>query len=80
MEFNQAANYDADQLDGKQPHTGFDYYEYDMPKIGTPGWAQRAQCLLDRSSLSNFQEHLKDLEHDQARHQGIHDHGCGQSC
>jgi hypothetical protein len=28
---------DANQLDDKQRHTGFDYYEYDMPKFGTPG-------------------------------------------
>ena len=28
-----------------------------------------------------FQEHLEDLEHTaKARHQAIHDHGCGQTC
>ena len=26
----QAVKHDANQLDGKQCHTGFDYYEYDM--------------------------------------------------
>ena len=26
----------ANQLDDEQGHTGFDYYEYDMPKFGTP--------------------------------------------
>ena len=74
----QAGNHDANQLDGKQRHTGFDYYEYDMPKFtsATPGWAQH---FLDRSRF-NFQDHLEDLEHDQARHQSIHDHGCSQSC
>ena len=28
--------YHAKQLDDKQRHTGFNYYEYDMPKFGTP--------------------------------------------
>ena len=28
--------HDANQLDDKQRHTRFDYYEYDMPKFGTP--------------------------------------------
>ena len=28
--------HEANQLDDKQRHTGFDYYEYDMPKFGTP--------------------------------------------
>ena len=37
LKLNQAGNHDANQLDGKQRHTGFDYYEYDMPKFGTPG-------------------------------------------
>ena len=84
LKSKQAGNHDANQLDGKQRHTGFDYYEYDMLKFGTPGWAEWAQCSLDRSTSSlkalNFQEHLEDLEHDQARHQGIHDHGCDQTC
>ena len=33
----QVGNHEANQLDGKQRHTGFDYYEYDMLKFGTPG-------------------------------------------
>ena len=33
----QAGNHDSNQLDGKQRHTRFNYYEYDMPKFGTPG-------------------------------------------
>ena len=33
----QVAEHDANQLDGKHCHTGFNYYEYDMPKFGTPG-------------------------------------------
>ena len=74
--FNEAGNHDANQLDGKQRHTGFDYYEYDVPKFGTAG---RTQCSLDRSSF-NFQEHLEDLEHDQARYQSIYGHGYGQTC
>ena len=47
-------------LDGKQRHTGFDYYEYTLPKFVTPGggWAQWA----------HFQENLEYLEHDQACH------------
>ena len=65
----------ANQLDGKQRYTGFGYYEYDMPKFATPSWAQWS---LYRGSL-NFQEHLEDLEHDQARHQGIDDHGYHQT-
>ena len=72
LKFSQAANHDANQLDGKQRHIRFNYYEYDMSKFGTPGW--EAQRSLDRSRL-NLQEHFEDLEHDQARHQGIHDHG-----
>ena len=36
--------HEANQLDGKQRHIGFNYFEYDMPKFGTP-------CLLNRSSL-----------------------------
>ena len=75
---NFAVKHDANQLDGKQRHTGFDYYEYDMPKFGTPGWAHSS---LNRSHGSlGFQEHLEDLEHDQARHQGIHGHGQSQTC
>ena len=63
----------ANQLDDKQCHTGFNYYEYDMPKFSTPS---RAQNSLDRCLRSpNFQEHLEDPEHDQARHQAIHGHG-----
>ena len=70
---------DANQLDGKQRHPGFDYYEYDMPIFGTttPGWGD-TQSSLDRSTTSNsfnFQEHLEDFEHDQARYQGIHGQG-----
>ena len=37
LKFNQAGNHDASQLDGKQRHTRFDYYEYDTLKFGTPG-------------------------------------------
>ena len=77
LKFYHAGNHGAKQLDGKQRHTGLDYYEYDMSKFGAPGWAQWAKCLLDWSSF-NFQEDLEDLEHDQARRQGIHDHGCDQ--
>ena len=70
--------HEANQLDGKQHHAGFDYNEYDMPKFGiTPGG--RAQSSLDRSSLY-FQAHREDFEHDQARHQGIHGHGRGETC
>ena len=42
-----------------------------MPKFGSPSCAQNS---VDRSGL-NFQEHCDDPEHDQPRHQGIHDHG-----
>jgi hypothetical protein len=70
--------HEATYLDGKQCHTGFDYYDNDMSKLGTPSCAQSS---LDRSSNSpNFQEHLEDLEHDQARHQGIHGNGQGETC
>jgi hypothetical protein len=65
---SQAGKHDANQLDCKQRHTGFDYYEYDGPKFGTPG------------SRLNFQEHLDDLEHDRGRHHGIHGHGQGEAC
>ena len=37
LNFYQAGNHDTNQLDGKQRHTGFNYYEYDMPKFGTSG-------------------------------------------
>ena len=37
LKFSQAGNHDADQLDGKQRHTGFNNNEYDIPKFGTPG-------------------------------------------
>ena len=30
----QAGNHDANNLDGKQRHTGFNYYEYDVSKPG----------------------------------------------
>ena len=40
LKFNQASNHDANQLDGKQRHTGFNYYENDMLKFVTPSWAQ----------------------------------------
>ena len=75
---SQDEKHNGNQLDGKERHTGFDYNEYDMPKFGTPGWAQSS---LERSHTSlNFQEHLEDLEHDQACHQGIHDHGQSDTC
>ena len=66
---------DPDQLDGKQRHTGFDYYEHDIPKFVTPGWAQSS---LDRSR-PNSRRDLEDPEHDHARHQGINGHGRGQT-
>jgi hypothetical protein len=75
-QWTEVGKHDANQLDGKQRHTGFNYYEYDMSKFGTPGCAQ---SLLDRNSL-NFQEHLEDPEHDQARHQGINGHGQSETC
>ena len=75
---SQDGKHDANQLDGKQRHTRFNYYEYDMPKFGTPGWAQSS---VDRGHGSlDFQEHHEDLEHDQARHQGIHGHGQSETC
>ena len=37
LKLNQAGNYDANQMDGKQRHAGFNYYEYDMLKFGIPG-------------------------------------------
>ena len=67
---------EANQLDGKQCHTGFDYYEYNIPKFGTPS---RVQSSLDRNRI-NFQEQLENLENDQARHQGINGHGRGETC
>ena len=47
---------DANKLDGKleQRNTGFNYYGYDIPKFSTPGWAQWAQCLLNRSGLNSL--------------------------
>ena len=38
---------DANQLDGKQRQTGFDYYEYDMPIFGnsTPGYGDTQSSL-----------------------------------
>ena len=92
IKLRQAGNNDTNQLDGKQCHTGFDYYEQDMLKFGILGRAQAhwAQCSLNRSIRLRltgkqprplkYQEHLEDFEHDQARHQGIHDHGYGQTC
>ena len=77
----QVANYGANQLDDEQRHTGFDYYEYDMPKCGIPGWTQSS---LDQRATNlttiNFREHHEDSEHDQARHQGIHKNGQNQTC
>ena len=72
----QDGKHEANQLDGKQRHTGFDYYEYNMPKFVTPGWVQSS---LDWNRI-NFQEQLEDLENDQACHQGIHGHGRGETC
>ena len=63
----QDEKYETNQLDGEQRHTRFDYYEYNVLKFGTPSW-------LDQYRI-NFQEHLEDLDHDQARHQGVHGHG-----
>ena len=37
LDLNQAGNHDVSQLDGKQRHAGFNYYEYDVPKFATPG-------------------------------------------
>ena len=73
---NQDEKHDANQLDGKQRHTGFDYYEYNLPKFGIPGWAQSS---LDWNSV-DLQKYLEDLVHDQARHQGIHGHGQSETC
>ena len=68
----------ANQLDDKQRHTRFDYYEHDMSKFGTPSWAQSS---LDRSTNSfNFQEHLEDPEYNQARHQAVHSHCRDETC
>ena len=36
----QDGKQEANQLDGKQRHAGFDYYEYNMPMFGTPGWVR----------------------------------------
>ena len=66
--------HDPKKLDGKQRHTGFDYYEHDSPKIDTPGWAQSS---FDRSH--KFRD-LEDPEHNHARHQGINGQGRDQSC
>ena len=33
----QDVKHDANQMDDKQCHTGFDYYEYDMMKFGAVG-------------------------------------------
>ena len=75
----QDVKHDVNQLDSKQRHAGFDYYEYDVLEFGTtPG---RAQSFFDQSpGTLNFQEHLEDLVNDQTRHQGIHSHGCGVTC
>ena len=66
--------HETNQLYGKQRHTGFNYYEYDMPKFVILSWAQSS---LDRSRLNS--RGLEDPEHDHARHQGIHGHGRGQT-
>ena len=69
---------DANHLDDEHCHTGFDNYEYGMLKFGTPAWAQTS---LNRSHGSfNFQEHPENPEHDQARHQGIHNQGQDETC
>ena len=72
----QEVKCDTNQLYGKQRQTGFNYYEHDVPKFRTPGWVQSE---LDQNRV-NLQEHLENLENDQARHQGIHGHGRGESC
>ena len=73
----QDPKHHVNELDDKQRHTGFDYYEYDMPYFGTSSWIQSS---LDRSTTSlNFQEH-HDPEHNQARHQAIHSHGRSVTC
>ena len=69
--------HDTNQSGSKQRHARFYYYEYDMPKFGTPGCVQ---ISLERSKLTDFLEHLEDLEHDQGRHQGIHGHRQGEAC
>ena len=62
----QDVKHEENQLDDKQRHTRFDYYEYNVSKLGTPCWAQSS---LDRSHVSlNFQEHSEDFENEQARH------------
>ena len=32
----QGVKHGANHLDDEQHHTGFNYYEYDMPRFGTP--------------------------------------------
>ena len=78
----QDLEHEAKQLDGKQRHTWFNYYEYDMPKFGTPdGWVQWAQIWnpFDRNSF-NFQKNHENFEHYQPRRHGIHGHGHSQTC
>ena len=70
----------SNQLDDKQRHSGFDYYEYNMLKFGTPSGAQSSLDRITSLSSLNFQEYLEDPEHDQPRHQSIHGHGCGETC
>ena len=40
IKHKHVGKHDTNQLDGEQRHTGFDYHEYDVPKVGTPGWVQ----------------------------------------
>ena len=72
----------AKQLDDKQHHAGFEYYEYDLPmsagRTDTPSWAQ---ITIDRCTSSfYFPQDLEDLEHDHARRQDIHHHGRSETC
>ena len=59
----QQVKHEANHLDGKQRHTGFDHYDYDMSKFGTP---RRTQISINQIRLY-FHEHLEDLDHNQAR-------------
>ena len=61
------------QLDWKQNHTRFNYFEYDTLKFAP------AENLGVRSTGLDFLEHLEDPEHDQSCHQSIYGHGQGET-
>ena len=54
-------SHNSSQLDWKQSHTRFNYYEYDMLKCAP---ASDPWSLVVRSSNLDFLEHLEDSEHD----------------